>query len=130
MPKDYQLNLKEVPVIKRTKSMSIPQITEAEGQKLLKTVPENDLMIALDEHGKEWKTLDLAKKLTTWHREQQNISLLIGGPDGLAKTLLKHTPIVWSLSQLTLPHQLVRIIVAEQLYRAWSIISNHPYHRA
>lgn len=129
MPKDYQLNLKEIPLIKRTKAMTTTQITSIEGQKLLEAIPKNNLVIALDEHGKEWKTFDLTKKLSTWHREQQDISLLIGGPDGLAKTLLNNAPIVWSLSQLTLPHQLVRVIVAEQIYRAWSIISHHPYHR-
>jgi 23S rRNA (pseudouridine1915-N3)-methyltransferase len=96
---------------------------------LLAAIPEHSLIIALDEHGQEWTTSELAQKISTWHREQQNISLLIGGPDGLEKTFLKNTHIIWSLSQLTLPHQLVRVIVAEQIYRAWSIINNHPYHR-
>ena len=64
-----------------------------------------------------------------WHNEQQNISLLIGGPDGLAPSILQNTQIIWSLTKLTLPHQLVRVIVAEQIYRGWSIITNHPYHR-
>lgn len=110
--------------------MTTIQTIDMEGQKILAAIPTNNLIIALDEHGKEWKTLDLAKKLTLWHHEQQDISLLIGGPDGLAKSLLKMASITWSLSQLTLPHQIVRVIVAEQMYRAWSIISNHPYHRS
>ncbi len=129
MPKDYQLILKEIPTAKRAKSLTITKIAEIEGQNLLEAVPKNNLVIALDEHGKEWTTHELAKKISTWHLEQQDISLLIGGPDGLAKDLLKTVPIIWSLSKLTLPHQLVRVVVAEQIYRAWSIINNHPYHR-
>jgi 23S rRNA (pseudouridine1915-N3)-methyltransferase len=129
MPKDYQLNLKEIPVIKRTKSIPIERTIQIEGQKLLAAIPENNLAIVLDEHGQEWTTYELARKISAWHREQQDISLLIGGPDGLAKSLLKNSSITWSLSKLTLPHQLVRVMVAEQIYRSWSIISNHPYHR-
>ena len=96
---------------------------------MLAAAPKNDLIIALDEHGKEWSTLELAKKLNTWHDEQQNASLLIGGADGLSKDCLQNASIIWSLSKLTLPHQLVRIFIAEQIYRAWSIINRHPYHR-
>jgi len=87
------------------------------------------LIIALDEHGKEWSTKELATKISNWHEEQQNISLLIGGPDGLSPSYLQNAQTLWSLSKLTLPHQLVRVIVAEQIYRAWSIINRHPYHR-
>ena len=83
----------------------------------------------MDEHGKEWTTLELTKKISTWQQEQQNISLLIGGPDGLAKECRDSAAITWSLSQLTLPHLLVRIFIAEQIYRAWSITNKHPYHR-
>jgi 23S rRNA (pseudouridine1915-N3)-methyltransferase len=129
IPKDYQLNLIEAPALKRTKSTNIKQIIKEEGLGLLAATPKNTLIIALDEHGKEWTTLELTKKLNTWHNEQQDISLLIGGPDGLATDCLQRAQTIWSLSKLTLPHQLVKIFVAEQIYRAWSIISNHPYHR-
>lgn len=129
LPKDYQLNLIEIPALKRTKSANIDNIIKEEGLKLLSNAPKNTLIIALDEHGKEWTTLELAKKIEGWHSEQQDISLLIGGPDGLAPDCLQKARAVWSLSKLTLPHQLVKIFIAEQMYRAWSIISSHPYHR-
>lgn len=129
IPKDYQLNLIEIPALKRTKSTNIKQIIKEEGLELLAATPKNTLIIALDEHGKEWTTLELTKRLNTWHNEQQDISLLVGGPDGLSPEYLQKAQTIWSLSKLTLPHQLVKIFVAEQIYRAWSIISNHPYHR-
>ena len=129
VPKDYQLNLIEIPAIKRTKSTNIDNIIKEEGLKLLSSAPKNTLIIALDEHGKDWSTLELAKKIEGWHSEQQDISLLIGGPDGLSPDCLQKARAVWSLSKLTLPHQLVKIFIAEQIYRAWSIISSHPYHR-
>lgn len=129
IPKDYQLSLIETPSLKRTKSTNIKQIIKEEGLELLAATPKNTLIIALDEHGKEWTTLELTKRLNAWHNEQQDISLLIGGPDGLSPDCLQKAQTIWSLSKLTLPHQLVKIFVAEQIYRAWSIISNHPYHR-
>lgn len=130
LPKDYQLTLIEIPTIKRVKRATTKQIIKAESKKLLEVAPKNSLIIALDEHGQEWTSFELAKKISTWQKEQQqNISFLIGGPDGWDQTCLKHIPLIWSLSKLTLPHQLVRVMVAEQIYRAWSIINNHPYHR-
>lgn len=101
-----------------------------ESKKLLHAVPQNNLTIALDEHGHEWTTIELAKKISIWQQEQQDISFLIGGPDGWDKDFLKKISLIWSLSKLTLPHQLVRVMVAEQIYRAWSIINSHPYHRS
>lgn len=129
IPKNYRLNLVEISTSKRTKSTNINQIIKNEGAALLEASPKNSLIIALDEHGKEWTTLELTKKLNAWHNEQQDISLLIGGPDGLSSDCLRKAQVVWSLSKLTLPHQLIKIIVAEQIYRAWSIINKHPYHR-
>lgn len=129
LPKNYQLNLIEITPTKRTKSTSIEQIMIKEGQMLLDNVPKNDFIVALDEHGKELSTMELTKKINTWHNEQQNISFLIGGPDGLSPECLQRATAIWSLSKLTLPHQLVKIFVAEQIYRAWTIINKHPYHR-
>jgi 23S rRNA (pseudouridine1915-N3)-methyltransferase len=127
--KDYQLNLIEIPTMKRVKSANIKLIIQMESQKLLKATSPNSLIIALDERGQEWTTWEFAHRIATWHREQQEISFLIGGPDGWEPSCLKNIPIIWSLSKLTLPHQLVRVMVAEQIYRAWSIINKHPYHR-
>lgn len=130
MPKDYQLNLIEIPTVKRTKSSDIKQIVHEETQKLLLAVPDDSLIVVLDEHGREWSTMELAKKISVWHQEQQDVSFLIGGPDGFDQGWLLQAKNIWSLSKLTLPHQLVRVIVAEQVYRAWTVINNHPYHRS
>lgn len=128
-PEDYALQLHEVSAGKRTKTADIERLIRKEGEEMLARIPENSRVIALNIPGKLWDTPTLARKLHTWHDEQQNISLLIGGPEGLAPACLKRADMEWSLSPLTLPHPLVRIIVAEQLYRAWSIIVHHPYHR-
>lgn len=86
--------------------------------------------MALDERGQGWTSKQLAQKLGGWLQSGQDVALLIGGPDGLADDCLKRATQRWSLSPLTLPHALVRVLVAEQLYRAVSILKNHPYHRA
>lgn len=130
LPKNFQLNLIEIPLIKRTKSSDIDRIILQESEKLLTTVPKDNLIIALDERGKPWKTLDLAKQLRIWHDQQQDLSLLIGGPDGIADKCLNQATFTWSLSSLTFPHPLVRVIIAEQIYRAWTILEQHPYHRS
>jgi len=129
LPKNYQLNLIEIPALRRTESTNIKQIIIEEGVKLLTTVPKNNLIVALDEHGKEWTTMELAQKIGNWHDERQDISLIIGGPDGLSDECRNKARAIWSLSKLTLPHQMVKIFLAEQIYRAWSIINKHPYHR-
>lgn len=130
LPKNYQLNLIEIPALKRTESTNIKQIIIEEGIKLLTAAPKNNLIIALDEHGKEWTTMELAQKIGNWHDERQDISLIIGGPDGLSDECRNKARAIWSLSKLTLPHQMVKIFLAEQVYRAWSIINKHPYHRS
>ena len=129
MPADYQVTLTEIPAIKRLKNSDIHAILDKEGAALLaKTLP-SQLTIALDRIGKDIDTRCLSQSLQTWHDEQQDINLLIGGPEGLSASVLKQAQLTWSLSKLTLPHPLVRVLVAEQLYRAYTIIKNHPYHR-
>jgi 23S rRNA (pseudouridine1915-N3)-methyltransferase len=86
-------------------------------------------VVALEVGGENWSTPQLARKLEAWQLRGGNLSLLIGGPDGLSDACRARAAEHWSLSPLTLPHPLVRIILAEQLYRAWTINSNHPYHR-
>lgn len=129
MPKSCQLNLIEIPALKRIKSCNISNIIKEEGSKLLAAISKNTLIIALDEHGKEWSSLEFAKKFDAWYSEQQSINFLVGGPDGLSQDCLQKAQLIWSLSKLTLPHQLVKVFIAEQIYRAWSIINKHPYHR-
>ncbi|MDR3477510.1 MAG: 23S rRNA (pseudouridine(1915)-N(3))-methyltransferase RlmH [Gammaproteobacteria bacterium] len=129
LPPGYLLKLIEITPEKRTKQADIQRITEKEGDKILAAIKPGNLVIALDVLGQAWPTERLAKALQTWHSESRDVDLLVGGPDGLSKAALQKAEIKWSLSPLTLPHPLVRIILAEQLYRAWSILHNHPYHR-
>ena len=100
-----------------------------EGEQLIKAIPRGDHVIALDVRGKSLDTARLARYLRDWQMSGDNISVLIGGPDGLSPECLQRANQRWSLSDLTLPHPLVRVLLSEQLYRAWTITVNHPYHR-
>ena len=129
LPRECALNLIEIPAGKRSVHADLPRIVRAEGERLLAAAPSGSRLIALDERGREWNTVELANQLTGWLREGRDLSLLVGGPDGLDTACRDCAEQLWSLSRLTLPHPLVRIIVAEQLYRAWSLLHHHPYHR-
>ena len=130
MPPEFSLKLVEVPVAKRGKNADINRARRAEGEHMLAAIPDSDTVIALDVDGRSWSTEQLAQNLQTWQMQGCDYSLLVGGPDGLDERVLARAQQRWSLSALTLPHPLVRIILAEQLYRAYSILINHPYHRA
>ncbi|MCH9671946.1 MAG: 23S rRNA (pseudouridine(1915)-N(3))-methyltransferase RlmH [Gammaproteobacteria bacterium] len=129
MPDSCRVELIEVAAPKRTKSQSIEKLKAVEGERLLNAVPASSMVIALDEHGKMWRTMELANKLDGWQQDGRDVSLLVGGADGLSAPCLERAELRWSLSAMTLPHALVRIVVAEQLYRAWSVLQGHPYHR-
>lgn len=129
LPRQCELILKEIPAEKRTKKSQIKKIKIQESNQLLAAIPKNCFVIALDEQGKNWSTIQLSKNLQNWMMSGQDICLLIGGPEGLTQECLLAAQQRWSLSNLTFPHPFVRVIVAEQLFRAWSIIHNHPYHR-
>jgi len=102
---------------------------DTEGERILAAVPAGCAVIALDERGAAITTMELARRLARWRQGGRNIAFLIGGADGLAESVKKSSDAVWSLSPLTLPHGLARVLLAEQLYRAGSILHNHPYHR-
>lgn len=129
MPPEMKLAIREIPLGKRGKGADIQRAIEGEGKQMLAAIGAQDTVIALDVKGKPWSTEQLAQNLSRWQLEGDRISLLVGGPDGLAEDCLARAQQRWSLSALTLPHPLVRILLAEQLYRAWSINNNHPYHR-
>lgn len=123
------LELLEIPAEKRSKNSDIARLTEKEGEKILDVIKPGNRVIALDVKGQSWSTEQLTAQMKTWQHDGRNVDLLIGGPDGLAKACLAKAELKWSLSALTLPHPLVRILLAEQIYRAASILLNHPYHR-
>ena len=130
LPRELKLEWREIPLAQRDKRSNPSQLREREGEALLKAVPRGDRVIALAIEGSPLSTGQLAPQLQDWQMTGDNYSLLIGGPDGLSAACLARAEQQWSLGKLTLPHPLVRVIVAEQLYRAWTITVNHPYHRA
>jgi 23S rRNA (pseudouridine1915-N3)-methyltransferase len=130
MPPVLNIELTEVPLARRGRNPDLERAVRAEGAALLAAVPDGARVISLDRRGSAWSTTDLAGKLQDWMHAGQDVCLLVGGPDGLSPECLRRADTAWSLGPLTLPHPLVRIVLAEQLYRAWTIISNHPYHRA
>lgn len=129
MPPECRLELVELAPGDRGKGANPARAREVEGRRLKETLPKGARVIALDLGGKQWSTEDLSGQLSGWLQGGSDIALLVGGPDGLAPDILQRADQRWCLSRLTLPHMLVRVFVAEQLYRAWSILSNHPYHR-
>ena len=130
LPPECSLRLVEIPPCKRRKTLSTERIREEEGRQLLAAIPEQSLVIALDVSGKPWSTQALAERLQDWLQGGRDIALLVGGADGLSAACLARADLHWSLSAHTLPHALVRVVIAEQVYRAWTLLSGHPYHRA
>jgi 23S rRNA (pseudouridine1915-N3)-methyltransferase len=130
LPRECSLHLHEIAPAKRGKSGSSTQWMREEGERILEAVPSNHHVVALDVKGKPWSTEQLAEQLKNWQADGRDVSLLVGGADGLTQECLQRANQRWSLSALTLPHPLVRIVMAEQLYRAWTVLQNHPYHRA
>jgi 23S rRNA (pseudouridine1915-N3)-methyltransferase len=129
MPSECRLHLIEIPLPKRAKGHDAGRWIEQEGERMLAAVPQGCLVIALEVGGKEWSTEELAGELSRWLQSGQDIALLVGGPDGLAPACAARADRRWSLSRLTLPHMLVRVVIAEQVYRAWTVLQGHPYHR-
>lgn len=129
LPRECELVLKEIAPAKRGKNADIVRLTEDEGERMLAALSRDVHVVALDVAGKEWSTPDLAAALARWLENGRDVALLVGGPDGLSPACLERANQRWSLSKLTFPHPVVRIIVAEQIYRAWSILQHHPYHR-
>ncbi len=126
---ECSLQLVEIAAEKRGSATNTQRVLAKEAQRLLAAVPRGAHVIALERQGKDWSTRDLANRLQSWMQSGQDVVLLVGGPEGLAPEVLQQANEQWSLSPLTFPHAMVRIIVAEQIYRACSILKNHPYHK-
>lgn len=130
LPRECQLQLVEIPAAKRGKTAQPEQWKKDEASRILMAIPDNHYVLALEVDGKNWSTEQLSEQLQSWLSDGRDVSLMVGGPDGLDTSCLQRASQKWSLSALTLPHPLVRIVLAEQLYRAWTILQNHPYHRS
>jgi 23S rRNA (pseudouridine1915-N3)-methyltransferase len=128
MPGHLPLRLIEIAPGRARRSGDVERARTEEADALLAGA-QGARTIALDEHGKHWRTRDLAGRMDDWLLDGRDVAFLIGGPDGLAPRCLEAAEQRWSLSALTFPHMLVRVVLAEQLYRAWTVLQNHPYHR-
>jgi 23S rRNA (pseudouridine1915-N3)-methyltransferase len=124
-----KVSLVEIEAGPRSASRTPQKAMEAEGQKLLAALRKDEYVVALDEHGSQMTTRELAAWLKTRMQDGRDVAFLIGGPDGFAPGVLERSDLKWSLSRLTFPHALVRVVLAEQLYRAHGVLANHPYHR-
>ncbi len=135
LPPEIQFEIREIALGQRFKknaggkNADIARALQQEGEAMSAAIGARDFVIALDVKGKSVSTEQFAVELSKWQQNGDPVSILVGGPDGLAAACLDRAQQRWSLSALTLPHPIVRVVFAEQLYRAWSINSNHPYHR-
>lgn len=127
MPREFALELREIALSRR--GADTARGIEEEGAAQLAAVSSEELVVALEVDGQAWSTEELAGHMRAWREEGRRVAFLVGGPDGLSGACRERASLRWSLSRLTLPHPLVRIVVMEQLYRAWSILVAHPYHR-
>lgn len=131
-PADFKVDLKQVKAEPRSGKGSDPvqRLMAAEAARIRAAVPADGRLVVLDERGADWTTERLAAALARWRDEALHPVFVIGGPDGIDAELKRTAHAQLRLSSLTLPHALVRVVLAEQLYRAWSLLANHPYHRA
>lgn len=130
MPPELRIELREVKPELRSGSRTADSVMAAEQQRIEAVLPKNARVVALDERGRDWTTMQLAQALPAWQQDGRDVAFVIGGADGLAPALKSRAELLLRVSSLTLPHGMVRVLLAEQLYRAWSITQNHPYHRA
>ncbi|RUO43883.1 23S rRNA (pseudouridine(1915)-N(3))-methyltransferase RlmH [Aliidiomarina taiwanensis] len=128
-PADMRLELIEIAAGKRGKNADIQRLTDKEGERMLKAVARSARIVTLEVEGKPWSTHTLAKRMQAWQHDGRDVAFLIGGPEGLSAACQQASDEKWSLSPLTLPHPMVRVVMAEALFRAWSLLTNHPYHR-
>lgn len=129
-PREMQLIFKEIAPIKRNGKNSDEHAKELEGQLILDAIPKRSYVVALDERGRQYDSIQLSERVGAWQDLGMDVVLLVGGPNGLTDECRSRAQEMWSLSKLTLPHPLVRVFLAETLYRAWSIYEGLPYHRA
>lgn len=129
LPRELVPHLVELPIAHRGKNTDTQSAINLESQAILKAIPDKNRRVMLDLNGQGWSTEFLAERLSFWMMDARDVSFVIGGPDGFSRDCLEQADEKWCLSRLTLPHPLVRILLAEQLYRAWTILKNHPYHK-
>jgi 23S rRNA (pseudouridine1915-N3)-methyltransferase len=130
MPPECRIQLKEIKPVERSGSRTAETVMAQERTRIEAAIPKGSRIVALDEHGKDITTVQLSKYLTQWQQDGRDVTFVIGGADGMDAEFKASADLLLRISSLTLPHGMVRVLLAEQLYRAWSITQNHPYHRA
>lgn len=129
MPAELKIVLKEIKPVDRGAGNSAESVMAQERSRIEAVLPKNARVIALDERGRDWTSAQLAQQLERWQQDGRDVAFIIGGADGLDAQFKASADQLLRVSSLTLPHGMVRVLLAEQLYRAWSITQNHPYHR-
>lgn len=129
MPRDFRVELKEIRTEPRP-GKTPAQLMAAEGERILAAIEPGSFTVVLDEHGREVSSVEFARLFAGWRRDGESPVFVIGGPDGLSPEVKAAARMTLRLSEMTLPHALARVMLAEQIYRAWSILAGHPYHRA
>ncbi len=129
MPPECKIALKEIKPVDRTGCKTVEASMALERTRIEAAIPKGARIVALDERGKDWTTMQLSQNLTQWQQDGRDVAFIIGGADGLDPEFKVRADNLIRISSLTLPHGMVRVLLAEQLYRAWSITQNHPYHR-
>lgn len=130
LPPQLRLEIVEIPLSLRSSGGDPAVAREKEGRRILQRLKADEHVVILDERGKAWNSVGLSRQLADWQAAARPVALVIGGPEGLSDEVRRRANQSWSLSSLTFPHGLVRVVVAEQLYRAWTILQGHPYHKA
>ena len=129
-PREWKFRLDTIPTVRRNKNDKSRQAMEEEGDLILAKLGATEQVVLLDERGKQFTSKLLGAKLGDWQSDGRDLCFVIGGPDGVSESVRQRADMMWSLSQLTLPHGMARALLSEQLYRAWSLQAGHPYHRA
>lgn len=130
LPREWRFRLDTIATAKRNKGQPPRQAIDAEGDALLARLAPQELLVLLDERGKQLTTSAFSERLAGWQADGRDLCFVIGGPDGVSRACRERAGFTWALSELTLPHGLARVLFAEALYRAWSLQAGHPYHRA
>jgi 23S rRNA (pseudouridine1915-N3)-methyltransferase len=129
MPRELNIQLTTIPLAQRKSRVSAEQLRRQEAGLILKKIPRGGFSIALDESGKQWSSLEWSEQLQRWMLEYSQVNLIIGGPDGLSEECRQVCTQRIALGRMTMPHALVRVVLIEQIYRAWTLLKGHPYHR-
>lgn len=129
MPHDCRIVLKEIKPVERSGSKTAETAMALERTRIEAALPKGARIIALDERGKDLTSVQLSQSLTQWQQDGRDVAFIIGGADGLDPEFKRNADMLVRISSMTLPHGMVRVMLAEQLYRAWTITQNHPYHR-